>query len=58
LKVYPGVPPDGVRLIVPFDPPKQATFVTTVLPDTGVAGCVTVGITVPVHPFASVIITV
>jgi hypothetical protein len=55
LKVYKGVPPDGVKLIVPFDPPKQETLVTTVVPETGEVGCVTVAFTVPVHPFRSVI---
>ena len=38
-------------------PPKHATFVTTVVPDTGEVGCVTDTVTVPVQPFASVICT-
>jgi hypothetical protein len=38
LKVYEPEPPVGVKLIAPFDPPKQETFVTTVVPETGVVG--------------------
>ena len=42
-------------MIAPFDPPKQATLVTTVLPDTGAIGRVTDTVTVTVQEFASVI---
>jgi hypothetical protein len=55
--VYGPVPPFGVRLIAPFDPPKQETFVTTVVPETGEVGCVTDAVTVETHPFISVICT-
>ena len=58
LNVYGAVPPVAVKLIAPFEDPLHAAFVTTVVPETDVAGCVTVAFTVPVHPFASVIVTV
>ena len=58
LKVYGAVPPAGVRFIAPLEPPKQEMFVTTVVPETAVAGWPTVAFTVAAHPLASVMMTV
>ncbi len=44
--------------MVPLAPPLQATLLTTVVPDTAEAGSVTVADAVPVHPLASVMVTV
>ena len=53
--MYGPVPPVGVKSITPLEPPKQEILVTTVVPESTEAGCVTVTLTVLVHPFASVI---
>ena len=58
LNVYGPVPPDGVKLIAPVLPPKHATFVTTVDPDTGDVGCVMLNVWDAVHPLASVTVHV
>ena len=55
LNVYPGVPPEGVKLIAPVVPPLQAIFVTTVLPFNK-GGCVIVKFLVATVPDASVIV--
>ena len=44
--------------MAPLEAPLHATFVTTVVPLTALAGCVTVALTVAVHPLASVMVTV
>jgi hypothetical protein len=55
--VYPGVPPDGFTLAVPFEPPLQETFVCEGEAVMAV-GAVSVTICCVVHPFASVIVHV
>ena len=54
LKVYGAVPPVGVKLMAPVEPPLHATFVTTVLPETAVAGWVIVTVLVVVQELESV----
>jgi hypothetical protein len=52
------VPPDGVTVAVPVDPPKQNTFVWDVDNERAEAGSVNVTVAVSVHRFASVTVTV
>ena len=58
LKVYGAVPPAGVKLIAPLEPPKQDVLNITLVPETAEACWPTVALTVAVHAFASVMMTV
>ncbi len=55
---YGVVPPDGDRVIVPSDPPKQDTLVWVKATVKAVAGWVMVTVPVAGHPFASAIVYV
>jgi hypothetical protein len=55
--VYAGVPPPTLTVAVPFDPPKQETFVC-VAETVNAAGCVMLNVAVVTHAFASVIVQV
>ena len=57
IKVYGAVPPDGVKLIAPEAPPKQATGDTAMLDESAALGWVTVIAKTEVHPLKSFTVT-
>jgi hypothetical protein len=52
------VPPEGVAVAVPLEPPKQLTFVPEALALRAEEGVVMVTVSVSVHALASVAVTV
>ena len=55
---YGAAPPVTVRLMNPFEPPKQATFVGAVVAESGANSSATDTGMVPEHELASVMVTV